>query len=306
MNMEKYTPRHHLLGRFEDSDREALDERLLLQTGYVDEYEAEEDRLVDEVVMGTLDEADRKDVEALCKRRPDLESRIAIGREIRRRALEKRAVVVELPASVKRRNPWGWGVAVAACAGVVILGFYLLRPALDETKSRIAKGKPANPPKETQAKGPVPLSDGTSAKAKTPEQIPKAPHEKSAPQQARPPVVLPILATITLRPLQRGSDAARSFPVPEGAGILDLRLVIGTDLSYPSYRVRVRSESATVSDVRDLRAAPAENALTVPVKVPVSDQRSKELRATLYGGSAGQEEVELEEYVFVLSTAKQP
>jgi hypothetical protein len=145
--------RDYLLGTLPPDKQAALEERILSDRDVYDEVVAVEDELIDQYVAGNLSTLEQHRFETHFLITPERQKKLGFGRLLKRYMNDKSPAVATVDFPIRTlapRQPFFFGMfggspvlafsmLVAACLGIVVLGWFLIRSSHMESARRPAQ-----------------------------------------------------------------------------------------------------------------------------------------------------------------------
>jgi hypothetical protein len=327
--MKDYGPqmRRQLLGSLSEEEREELAERLLIDDQVFEAAIAEEQRLLDEFVAGSLSAVDEAAFREQCRIRPELSERAMIGGVLKALAAPPAGNATGLlPNSAHhRKKTFLWALVAAMLALTIGTSLYLGSLLQNERRMALHReqywagrdrdqrqeiGSLASQLKERQT--------ATVAQRQSNDAQREAYWEKMNSEQRRQIEELnsrlaaaeskpqtqgdhqPRLLSMLILPETRGPSAAKALSVPSKSTQINLYFIVDNPEGYSSFSVKLSSAGRPVLDQYRLHSQELNGRWIVPVVVTTEQLGPGEYDATLFGVKDGRE-LPLFDYRFELT-----
>jgi hypothetical protein len=291
----------YFLGTLSDEEKARLEESYFVDDAEFEEFEIQEEELIDRYVRGELSKDETDQLEKTFARSPRLIQRVQIARVLANRlAPEKTAKVarVETPQPFPARISWlqslfgfstgsrapamavGFSVLLLLLGGAVLMTMYIsLREQSRQIAAQQAELEHRQRVLDQQAAELKAQTDELARRFQLPSETPAPPQVTPTPQTSASVVFLTLAAGVT-----RSADGSKSIRLGPETSEVHLTLNL-RDTSYPSYRATViNADRGQVFSRDGLRP----QATRLTVRVPAKQLPPGDYYVSVSGGPANE------------------
>jgi hypothetical protein len=229
----------YLLGTLPDDETERLDELSVVDDEVAADLRVAEHDLVDRHARGALSAEERRQFERHFLALPNARAKVAFARNLAR---HERVAAVR-PSAGRSRAFALWGLATAAVL-CLAAGGYLLSENL-RLKRQIDEVRTASDGRQRELQ--QQLQDAQSTNAERARELDRARQALAQADKSPAAAAAPtrILASLVLLPPVRGAADLPVLSLPEGPGVVAVRLQLEAN-DFPAYRVVLRDAAGAV------------------------------------------------------------
>jgi predicted RNA-binding protein YlqC (UPF0109 family) len=288
----------YFLGTLSDEEKARLEESYFVDDAEFEEFEIEEEELIDRYVRGELSKEESDQLEKTFARSPRLIQRVQIARVLANRLAPEKVVPAEKPQPRPARISWwqslfgfstgsrapamalGFSVLLLVLGGATLIAAYLsLREQSNQLAVQQAELEHRQRLLDQQAADLKAQTDELARRLQLPSETPAPPQVTPTPQASAPVVFLTLAAGVT-----RSGDGSKSVRLGPETSEVQLTLNL-RDTSYPSYRVTVNNADRGEVFSRD---GLHPQAIRLTVRVPAKHLPPGDYYVSVYGGPANE------------------